>query len=68
MGEDVKDRVSGHNGIPESVEVRMICEKAKKMAEKRSEQLSKIYAVLDHMPDTERRRLLSEIIRHYKDG
>ena len=59
-------KVSGHSGLPESVELRQMAEKAEQMAEKRRKQLSAIYSVLDHMTKEERGRILLEVIRHYR--
>ena len=66
LGRTAMPKVSGHSGLPESVELRQMTEKAEQMAEKRREQLSAIYSVLDHMTQAERCRLLLEVIRHYR--
>lgn len=60
------DRVSGHSGLPESVELRQMAEKAERMAKKRETQIWSICAVLDTMPGIERRAVLAEVIRRYK--
>lgn len=59
--------VSGHSGLPESVELRMLCEKHEQAKEKRDAQLRKIYAVLDKMPKQERNRMIIEVIKHYEE-
>ena len=60
------NRVSGHSGLPESVELRLIAERHAAAKEKRERQIGAICAVLDKMPDTERRSVLAEVIRRYK--
>lgn len=60
------DRVSGHSGLRESVELRQMAEKVEKMAVKRKAQVKKICDVLDAMPGRERTAMLAEIIRRYK--
>ena len=60
------DRVSGHSGLPESVELRQMAEKAERMKNKRKAQISAICSVLDTMPMIEKRAILAEIIRRYK--
>ena len=61
-----RDRVSGHSGLRKSVELRQMAEKSKRTAEKREAQLSAIYAVLDHMLEVERIRMIAEVFRHYE--
>lgn len=61
----MRERISAHSGLPESVELRQMVERAEKRMQKRSGQLSVIYAVLDKMTDMERRKMLAEVIKHY---
>ena len=70
----MSDRVSGHSGLPESVELKQMEIRAEKMQIKREKQLNMIYGVLDKMPEVERRTMLTMVFRHYmkkealKDG
>lgn len=57
--------VSGHSGLPENVELRLLEEKYKAQKEKREKQLSIVCGVLDKMPKEERRKFLSLIIKKY---
>ena len=60
-------RVSGHSGLPEDVELRMLQEKAEAVRKMRERQLRSIYLVLDTMPAREKRAMIAEVIRHYKE-
>lgn len=58
-------RISGHSGLPESVELRQLEEKYNLQKEKRDQQMAIVCGVLDKMPKIEQRRFLSELIKKY---
>lgn len=57
--------VSGHSGLPESVELRQLEEKYNHQKEKRDQQMAIVCGVLDKMPKSERRCFLTELIKKY---
>lgn len=61
-------KVSGHSGLREEIELRMMGEKAELMRKKREEQKKVIFGVLDKMPYCERMSLLADIVRKYWRG
>ena len=63
-----KMRISGHSGLPESVELRQLEEKYNRQKEKRDQQMTIVCGVLDKMPKIEQRRFLSELIQKYFGG
>ena len=63
-----KMNVSGHSGLPESVELRKLEEKYNRQKEKRDQQMAIVCGVLDKMPKIEQRRFLSELIKKYIGG
>ena len=58
-------RISGHSGLPESVELRQLEEKYNRQKEKRDQQMAIVCGVLGKMPKIEQRRFLSELIKKY---
>lgn len=63
----MSNRVSGHSGWPESVELERMAQTAKIKREKQEKQLNTICGVLDKLPHAERRAILAKICRHYMD-
>lgn len=61
----MKTHISGHSGLPEHVELRMLEEKADRMRALRNEQKDAIRKILNTMPPDIRRRFLLEIVREY---
>ena len=57
--------VSGHSGLPESVELRQLEEKYNRQKEKRDQHMAIVCGVLDKMSKIEQRRFLSELIKKY---
>ena len=64
----MKEKISGHSGLPESVELRQLEEKYNRQKEKRDQQMAIVCGVLDKMPKIEQRRFLSELIKKYIGG
>lgn len=60
--------VSGHSGLPESVELRQLEEKYNRQKEKRDQQMAVVCGVLDKMPNNEQRWFLTELIKKYIYG
>lgn len=61
----MKQKVSGHSGLPESVELRQLEEKYNRQKEKRDQQMDIVCGVLEKMPKIEQRRFFSELIKKY---
>lgn len=61
----MKEKISGHSGLPESVELRQLDEKYNHQKEKRDHQITIVCGVLDKMPKNERRWFLTELIKKY---
>ena len=58
--------VSGHSGLPESVEIRQLEEKYNRQKEKRDQQMAIVCGVLDKMPKNERKTFLYMLIKKYQ--
>ena len=61
----MKEKISGHSGLPQSVELRQLEEKYNRQKEKRDQQMAIVCGVLDKMQKIEQRRFLSELIKKY---
>lgn len=61
----MKDKISGHSGLRESVELRQLEGRYNRQKEKRDQQMAIVCGVLDKMPKIEQRRFLSELIKKY---
>ena len=57
--------VSGHSGLREEVELRMLHEKAEEKKRIEQQRMETVCGVLDAMPPQVRRRFLAEIVRKY---
>ena len=57
--------ISGHSGLPESVELLQLEEKYNRQKEKRDQQMAIVCGVLDKMPKNERRWFLTELVKKY---
>lgn len=60
-------QISSHSGLTEEVELKQMKEKSKIAKEKRETQIKKIRSILDKMPTSERRAMISWIIKMYRE-
>lgn len=62
-------RVSGHSGLREDVELKLMQKRFDEITAKRERQIGTIRSVLDHMTNDERRSFIYDIIKMYqKEG
>lgn len=59
-------KISGHSGLSEKVELRIMSEKYEAVKSKRKKQIDDILSILRTMPKNEAYTLLAQVFREYK--